>query len=71
MYGDEVGGRGGGTLSQEVVEWIETFIMLREDFDYFFRMFEKVKFMVQKRQVIHHEDKPEELPLEEKTRYSL
>ncbi|KAH0744704.1 hypothetical protein KY290_032697 [Solanum tuberosum] len=65
-FGDEVGGRVGGTLSHEVVELRESFTALREDFDDFLRMFEKVKSMVQKRQVIHHEDKPKELPLEAK-----
>jgi len=65
-YGDEVEGRGGGTLSHEVVELRESFTTLREDFDDFLRMFEKVTSMVQKRQVIHHEDTHKELPLEEK-----
>ena len=49
MYGDEVGGRGGGTLRHEVVELRESFITLREDFDDFLWMFEKVNFMLQKR----------------------
>uniref|UniRef100_M1DHX2 Uncharacterized protein n=1 Tax=Solanum tuberosum TaxID=4113 RepID=M1DHX2_SOLTU len=61
-YGDEVEGRGGGTLSHEVVELRESFTTLREDFDDFLRMFEKVTSMLQKRQVIHHEDTPKELP---------
>ncbi|KAG5595741.1 hypothetical protein H5410_036973 [Solanum commersonii] len=65
-FGDEVGGKVGGTLSHEVVELRESFTALREDFDDFLQMFEKVKSMVQKRQVIHHEDKPKELPLEAK-----
>ncbi|TMW82014.1 hypothetical protein EJD97_007063 [Solanum chilense] len=61
---DKVGGRGGGTLSHEVVDLRESFTTLREDFDDFLRMYVKVKSMVQKRQVIHHEDMPKELPLE-------
>ncbi|KAG5585608.1 hypothetical protein H5410_046042 [Solanum commersonii] len=51
-YDDEVGGRRRGTLNHEVVKLRESFTM--------------VKSMVQKRKVIHHEDKPKELPLEAK-----
>ncbi|KAH0724895.1 hypothetical protein KY284_000760 [Solanum tuberosum] len=65
-YDDDVRGREGGTLSYELVELRESLTTLREDFDDFLRMFEKVKSMVQKRQVIHHEDKPKDLPLEAK-----
>ncbi|KAG5590258.1 hypothetical protein H5410_040772 [Solanum commersonii] len=65
-YGDEVEGRGGGTLNHEVVELRDSFTRLREDFDDFLWMFEKVTSMVQKRQVIHHEDTLKKLPLEEK-----
>ncbi|KAH0773700.1 hypothetical protein KY290_010837 [Solanum tuberosum] len=66
LYGDEVEGRGVGALSHEVIELRETFTTLREDFDDFLRMFEMVTSMVQKRQVIHHENTPKELPLDEK-----
>lgn len=71
MYGDEVGGREGGTLSREVVKLSESFTTLREDSDDFLRMFEKFKSMIQMRKVYHHEDNPKKLPFEEKTRYSF